>query len=51
MDNLVNLVRVSLVRPLPEGGLLWFVPVLFLYLVQSQKSQHIESALGWSVNQ
>ncbi len=34
------------IRPLPEGGLLWFVHVLFLYLVQSKKSQHIESALG-----
>ncbi len=45
---LLNALFLSLIiRPLPEGGLLWFVPVvLFLYLVQSQKSQHIESALG-----
>ncbi len=32
-----------MIRPLTETGLLWFVHVLFLYLVQSQKSQHIES--------
>ncbi len=33
----------ALFRPLPEGGLLWFHHVLFLFLIlgQSQKSQHL----------